>query len=50
MLCLGNTGTGKTTLLNSLLYGAESLEMIEIKEKVKVKKGKTKEVSKKVID
>lgn len=50
VLCLGNTGTGKTTLLNSLIYGPESLQIVEIKEKVKIKKGKTKENIKKVID
>lgn len=50
IVCLGNTGAGKTTALNSLVHGPESLEIVEIKEKVKVKKGKTKEVKKMVIE
>lgn len=50
IVCLGNTGSGKTTMLNSLVHGPESLEVIEIKEKVKIKKGKTKEVKKLVIE
>ena len=50
IVCLGNTGSGKTTMVNSLVHGPESLEIMEIKEKVKVKKGKTKEVKKMVIE
>jgi hypothetical protein len=50
IVCLGNTGSGKTTALNSLVHGPESLEIVEIKEKVKVKKGKAKEVKKLVIE
>ena len=31
ILTIGNTGTGKSTLLSSLIYGTDSLEFIDNK-------------------
>ena len=38
VLVLGNTGCGKSTMLNALIYGSESLNEVEIKEDIKTQK------------
>ena len=50
ILCFGSTGSGKSTMLNSLLYGSESLHKTPIYEEVPTKNGKTRQVKRTVVD
>lgn len=50
VLSIGNTGTGKTTMINSLCFGSGNLELKNIVEKSKLKSGKMKEMKKQIIE
>ena len=51
ILAVGNTGCGKSTMLTSLMYGPESLEMIKIDYEITVPsdKGVVKKMKKKQV-
>ena len=50
IITLGDTGSGKSTMLSSLLHGPENLEAKQTSEVTKLKSGKKKEVKKWIIE
>lgn len=50
VLSIGNNGCGKSTMINSLMYGAQSLEEKQLEFQVKGLKGRMKKVKRTVIE
>ena len=50
ILAVGSTGCGKSTMLNALIWGPESLEAKKVAQTVELKGGKTKELLRVVIE
>ena len=40
-IAIGNTGCGKSTMLTSLMFGTDMLNVVPIQQQIKVKKGKS---------
>ena len=49
IICFGNTGCGKSTMLNSLIHGSKSLKYMRIEHEVKKENGEIKKIKKGVI-
>ena len=50
IICFGTTGSGKSTMLNSLIYGADALELTNIKDEIVLKNGTKRESNRRVIE
>ena len=50
LISVGNTGSGKSTMINSLMYGASTLEEKELEFQVRGHRGKMKKVQRRVIE
>ena len=50
ILCFGTTGCGKSTMLNSVLYGSSSLQTTSLVEEVQLRNGETRQNTRTVID